>query len=42
MAYAALDPERARELHLPELSLLFPAFYIGVSAHQGGWLRARG
>jgi len=39
VAYASIDPERARALRLPELSLLFPAYYFGVSAHQGGWLR---
>jgi phosphatidylcholine synthase len=39
MAYASFDPERARTLRLPELSLLYPAYYIGISVQQGGWLR---
>jgi phosphatidylcholine synthase len=39
MAYACLDPARARALRVPELSLLYPAYYFAVSARQGGWLR---
>jgi phosphatidylcholine synthase len=39
MVGAVLWPERARALGLVELSLLFPAYYLGLSAWLGGWLR---
>lgn len=39
MAVAVAWPERARALHLTELSLLFPAWYVALSAWLGGWLR---
>jgi phosphatidylcholine synthase len=39
MAAAVLWPERARALRLVEISLLFPAYYLGLSAWLGGWLR---
>jgi len=41
IAFAALDLERARALRLPELSLVYPAYYVAGSAWLGGWLRPR-
>jgi phosphatidylcholine synthase len=41
MAVVVADPERARALALAEISLLFPAWYVGVSAWLGGWWRPR-
>lgn len=41
IAFAALDLERARALHLPEISLVYPAYYVAGSAWLGGWLRPR-
>jgi phosphatidylcholine synthase len=38
---ALLFPERAERLHLIEISLVYPAYYMGLSAWLGGWLRAR-
>jgi phosphatidylcholine synthase len=36
IAWSALEPERARALRVPEISLLYPAWYIGLSlAHRG-------
>jgi phosphatidylcholine synthase len=34
-----LLPETRDRLHLVELSLLYPAYYMGLSAWLGGWLR---
>jgi phosphatidylcholine synthase len=42
VAWAVLEPERARALRVPQLALLYPAFYFALSAHLGGWLRRRG
>jgi phosphatidylcholine synthase len=36
LIYGVLDPERARPLHLVELSLLLPAYYFAVSLWLGG------
>jgi phosphatidylcholine synthase len=36
LSYGVLDPERARPLHLVEISLLFPAYYFAVSLWLGG------
>ncbi|HZO09373.1 MAG TPA: CDP-diacylglycerol O-phosphatidyltransferase [Myxococcota bacterium] len=41
VAGSVLDPERARALGLPQLSLAYPAFYLALSLHLGGWLRRR-
>jgi phosphatidylcholine synthase len=38
---ALLFPERAERLHLLEISLVYPAYYMGLSAWLGGWLRVR-
>jgi phosphatidylcholine synthase len=35
-AFASLDPERGRALHLAEISLLFPAWYLALSYRLGG------
>ena len=37
MTFAALWPEPARAWRLPELSLLFPAWYVALSAWLGRW-----
>jgi phosphatidylcholine synthase len=42
VAWCALEPERARELRVPELTLLYPAWYFGVSLWLGGFARRRG
>lgn len=42
VAWCALEPERARELRLPELTLLFPGWYVGLSLWLGGYERRRG
>jgi len=42
VAWSALDPERARRLHVPELVLLYPAWYFGLSFWLGGFERRRG
>ncbi len=39
MTAATLWPDRVRALGLVEISLLFPAYYLGLSAWLGGWLR---
>ncbi len=36
---AIVFPERSRALHLVEISLLFPAYYMALSAWLGGWIR---
>jgi phosphatidylcholine synthase len=41
MAYAVAWPERARAVRLTEITLLFPAWYVGLSAWLGGWWRRR-
>jgi phosphatidylcholine synthase len=42
VAWCALEPERARALRVPELALLYPAWYFGVSLWLGGFERRRG
>jgi hypothetical protein len=37
-----LAPERVAPLHLLELSLLYPAYYIAGSLWLGGLARSRG
>jgi phosphatidylcholine synthase len=39
LVYALWDPARARALHLVELSLLFPAWYLWLSFRVGGLRR---
>ena len=41
VAWAALEPERARALHVAEISLLYPAWYFGLSLWLGGLRRRR-
>ena len=41
-AWAATDPDRARELHVVEISLVYPAYYMTLSAWLGDWLGLRG
>ena len=41
VAWAALEPERARALRVPEISLLYPAWYFGLSLWLGGLRRSR-
>ena len=41
VAWCALEPERARELRLPELTLLYPGWYLGLSLWLGGYERRR-
>jgi phosphatidylcholine synthase len=41
VAWAALEPERARALRVPEISLLYPAWYLGLSFWLGGLKRSR-
>ncbi len=36
---AIVFPERTRAFHLVEISLLFPAYYMALSAWLGGWIR---
>jgi phosphatidylcholine synthase len=38
---AILLPERSRQLRLVEISLVFPIYYVALSARLGGWLRRR-
>ena len=40
VAWAILEPERARALRVPEITLLYPAWYFGLSFWLGG-LRLR-
>jgi phosphatidylcholine synthase len=40
VAWAILEPERARGLRVPEITLLYPAWYFGLSFWLGG-LRLR-
>ena len=40
--WCALEPERARELRVPEITLLYPAWYVGLSLWLGGLERRRG
>ncbi len=40
LIYAILDPARGRALRLVELSLLFPAWYVGLSFRLGGLHRS--
>jgi phosphatidylcholine synthase len=42
IALAALDPERSRALHLAEIALLYPVYYVAVSVWLGDWLGLRG
>jgi phosphatidylcholine synthase len=42
VAWSALEPERARELRVPQLALLYPAWYFGLSFWLGGFGRRRG
>ncbi len=42
VAWCALEPERARELRVPELTLLYPAWYFGISLWLGGFAQRRG
>jgi phosphatidylcholine synthase len=35
----ALSPTGMAARHLPEISLLYPAWYMGLSATRGGWFR---
>lgn len=39
MAFIVLWPERAREVHLTEISLAYVAWYVGLSAWLGRWWR---
>ncbi len=39
VVWSVLDPETAGRLHLLELSLLFPVWYVGLSFALGGWHR---
>jgi phosphatidylcholine synthase len=41
-AWAAAHPDRARELHVVEISLVYPAYYMALSAWLGDWLGLRG
>lgn len=41
VAWSVLEPERARALRVPQLSLLYPAFYFSLSLRLGGWRRPR-
>ena len=41
-AWAAANPDRARALHIAEISLLYPAYYMALSAWLGDWLGLRG
>lgn len=42
VAYAVWKPGPARALHLPEISLAYPALYVALSAWLGRWWRAPG
>jgi phosphatidylcholine synthase len=39
MALCAVDPQQAAKFRLIEISLLYPAYYIGLSLVIGGWHR---
>lgn len=39
MVFVVLWPERARALHVTEISLLYVAWYVGLSAWLGRWWR---
>ncbi|MBT40320.1 MAG: CDP-diacylglycerol O-phosphatidyltransferase [Deltaproteobacteria bacterium] len=39
VSWSVLDPQRSRSLHLVELSLVFPAWYLWLSWHLGGLMR---
>ena len=39
VSWSVLDPQRSRSLHLVELSLVFPAWYLWPSWHLGGLMR---
>ncbi len=39
---AIVFPERTRAFRLVEISLLFPAYYMALSAWLGGWIRKPG
>ena len=39
VVFALLFPEPAARVHLLELSLVYPAYYMGLSAWLGGWFR---
>jgi phosphatidylcholine synthase len=41
VAWAVMWPERARALRVPEISLLYPAWYFGISFWLGGLRRGR-
>jgi phosphatidylcholine synthase len=41
VAWAVCEPERARALRVPEISLLYPAWYLGLSLWLGGLHRSR-
>jgi len=40
--WSVLEPERARALRVPQLSLCYPAFYFLLSLRLGRWLEPRG
>ena len=42
MVFVVLWPERARALHVTEISLLYVAWYVGLSAWLGRWWRWSG
>lgn len=37
LIWCTLEPERARELRVPEITLLYPGWYVGVSLWLGGF-----
>jgi phosphatidylcholine synthase len=37
IAWAAIDPDRGRSLRLAQLALLYPVFYVALSAWLGDW-----
>ena len=39
--WAVLSPDRARELRVVEISLLYPAYYLGLSMWLGDWFGLR-
>jgi len=41
VAWAIFEPGRARSLRVPEISLLYPAWYFGLSLWLGGLRRGR-
>ena len=42
LTYAVLNPERAEQRLLVQLSLLYPAYYFALSFRLGGVHRSRG